>query len=103
MATSPHKDDLIVIGGAGGFIGGALVRYFRDRGFTRIGAIDQKPLPEWYRRTAGVECLCRDLSEEENGKFLKGEGHPMYPDKERRYIAGSIRHVRQALVSKGHG
>jgi len=62
------KDDLIVIGGAGGFIGGALARYYRDRGFARIRAIDKKPLPEWYQRVPGVESLCLDLSYEENCK-----------------------------------
>ncbi len=62
------KDDLIVIGGAGGFIGGALARYFHDQGFARIRAIDKKPLPEWYQRTRGVESLCLDLSEEDNCK-----------------------------------
>lgn len=60
------KDDLIVIGGAGGFIAGALARYFSDRGFTRVRAIDKKPLPEWYQRVPGVESLCLDLSIEEN-------------------------------------
>ena len=59
-------DNLIVIGGAGGFIAGALVRRFHDQGFTRIRAIDKKPLPEWYQRTPGVECLCMDLSKEKN-------------------------------------
>ena len=46
-ATYPgrNKDDLIVVAGAGGFIGGSLVRYFHDQGFTRIRAIDRKPLP----------------------------------------------------------
>ena len=37
-----NKDDLIVIGGGGGFIGGALARYFRNKGFTRIRAADKK-------------------------------------------------------------
>src|SRR5579864_7259082 len=60
------KDDLIVIGGAGGFIGGALVRYFHDKGFNRIRGVDKKPLPEWYQRVPGVECLTMDLSQEEN-------------------------------------
>ncbi|MBM4024310.1 MAG: NAD-dependent epimerase/dehydratase family protein [Planctomycetes bacterium] len=60
------KDDLIVIGGAGGFIGGALARYFQEQGFTRIRAVDKKPLPEWYQRVPGVECLCLDLSNEKN-------------------------------------
>jgi GDP-D-mannose 3',5'-epimerase len=61
-----NKDDLIVIAGAGGFIAGALARYFREQGFTRIRAIDKKPFPEWYQRTEGVECLCLDLSHEDN-------------------------------------
>ena len=64
----PKKDDLIVIGGAGGFIGGALARYFTDKGFTRIRAVDKKPLPEWYQRVPGTECLTIDLSEEANCK-----------------------------------
>ena len=62
----PGKDDLIVIAGAGGFIAGSLVRYFHDRGFNRIRAVDEKPLPDWYQRTPGVECLCLDVSQEEN-------------------------------------
>jgi len=60
------KDDLIVIGGAGGFIAGSLARYFHDQGFTRIRAIDKKPLPEWYQVTEGVESLCLDLSDDYN-------------------------------------
>src|SRR5215469_11421778 len=61
-----NKGDLIVITGAGGFIGGALVRYFHDKGFTRIRGADKKPLPEWYQRVPGVECLTLDLSDEDN-------------------------------------
>jgi nucleoside-diphosphate-sugar epimerase len=61
-----NRDDLIVIAGAGGFIAGSLVRYFHDLGYTRIRAIDRKPLPEWYQRTPGVECISMDLSEKEN-------------------------------------
>jgi len=58
------KNDLIAIGGAGGFIAGALVRYFHEHGFTRIRAADRKPLTQWYQRVPGVESLCLDLSEE---------------------------------------
>ena len=58
--------DRIVITGAGGFIAGALTRYFHHLGYTNLRAIDRKPLPEWYQRVAGVECLCMDLSEKEN-------------------------------------
>jgi nucleoside-diphosphate-sugar epimerase len=64
--TVRDKDDLIVITGAGGFIAGALTRYFCEQGFTRIRAIDKKPLPEWYQRVPGVESLCMDLSYRDN-------------------------------------
>jgi len=66
MNRDTKKDDLIVITGAGGFIAGALTRYFHNQGFTRIRAIDKKPLPNWYQHVPGVESLCLDVSEKEN-------------------------------------
>lgn len=67
-ATHPgmKKTDLIVIGGAGGFIGGSLIRYFKEQGFTHLRAVDKKPLPMWYQVTEGVENLNLDLSEAAN-------------------------------------
>src|SRR5487761_1214426 len=56
---------LIAITGAGGFIGGNLVKYFRDKGFSRIRAADKKPLNEWYLRLPEAENLCLDCSDEE--------------------------------------
>ena len=54
-------DDLIVITGAGGFIAGALTRYFHDQGYTRIRAIDKKPLPDWHPlRTGDPESTHRE-------------------------------------------
>jgi GDP-D-mannose 3',5'-epimerase len=53
MSTS----DLIVITGAGGFIGGHLVAEFRKRGYGRIRAVDIKPLHRWYQRFDDVENL----------------------------------------------
>jgi len=38
-----------------------------------------------------------------NIRLLKGEGHPLFPAVERRYIADSIRFVKLALVSSGSG
>src|SRR5438034_9015725 len=66
------KDKLIVITGAGGFIGGNLVKYFSDKGFTRIRAVDKKPICEWSLRVPEAENLCLDCSREENCK-LDGE------------------------------
>jgi len=64
--AAADKNGLIVIAGAGGFIAGALARYFRERGFTWVRAIDKKPLDEWYQRVPGVENLCLDLSDSKN-------------------------------------
>jgi len=61
-----NKDDQIVITGAGGFIAGALTRYYHEQGFTRIRAIDKKPLDDWYQLVPGVESLTFDLSQRDN-------------------------------------
>lgn len=60
------KDDLILVTGAGGFIGGNLVRYFRQQKGSRLRAVDKKPLSDWYQRVEGVECLCLDLTDDAN-------------------------------------
>ncbi len=38
-----------------------------------------------------------------NIRLLKGEGHPLLPHDQRRYMAASVRFVKQALISSGHG
>jgi cytidyltransferase-like protein len=38
-----------------------------------------------------------------NIRLLKGEGHPLLPQDERRYVVGSIKFVKQALISSGDG
>jgi len=59
------KNDLIVITGAGGFIGGNLALYFKRKGFTNIRAVDKKPLYEWYLHVPGAQNLSLDVSHEE--------------------------------------
>jgi GDP-D-mannose 3',5'-epimerase len=60
------KQELIAVAGAGGFIGGALISEFRRQGYTRLRAIDVKPLDEWYQRFDDVENLILDLNLKEN-------------------------------------
>lgn len=43
------------------------------------------------------------VGHDENIRLLKGEGHPMFDQDERRYIVGSIRYVTRALISSGTG
>ncbi len=38
-----------------------------------------------------------------NVRHLKGEGHPMLSEDERRYMVGAIRYVKQAVITKGMG
>jgi cytidyltransferase-like protein len=38
-----------------------------------------------------------------NIRLLKGEGHPRFPQEERRYMVQSIRFVTEALISSGNG
>jgi nucleoside-diphosphate-sugar epimerase len=56
----------VVVCGAGGFIGGHLVKNLLDRGVRVIRAVDLKPLKDWHQRSEGVENLCLDLKEKKN-------------------------------------
>ena len=53
---------LIVVTGAGGFIGGSLVARLREHGHRRIRAVDVKPLREWHQKFDDVENLVLDLN-----------------------------------------
>ena len=62
------KQERIVVAGAGGFIGGHLVRSFLDQGFNVVGAVDVKPLDEWYQVHEGhaLQNLSLDLKDLSN-------------------------------------
>jgi nucleoside-diphosphate-sugar epimerase len=60
------KDDLILVTGAGGFIGGAMVAELRRKGYKRVRAVDVKPLDEWYQVFDDAENLVLDLNLKEN-------------------------------------
>jgi cytidyltransferase-like protein len=38
-----------------------------------------------------------------NIRLLKGEGHPLLPEAERRYVVSSIKFVKQTFISSGNG
>src|SRR5438105_8897339 len=65
MDPQMKSDSPIVITGAGGFIGGHLVKYFFDKGFKRIRAVDKKPFGQWYQLHPAAENLCLDCSSEQ--------------------------------------
>lgn len=43
------------------------------------------------------------MGNDANIRLLKGPGHPLLPQAERRYVAGSIKYVQQALIASGEG
>ena len=61
MELDPRR--LVVVTGAGGFIGGHLVAELKNRGHERIRAVDLKPLGRWYQEHEGVENVSADLRE----------------------------------------
>jgi cytidyltransferase-like protein len=57
----------------------------------------------FFEETSELGDLYVVVGHDDNIRLLKGEGHPMFPQEERRYMVQSIRHVKQALISSGHG
>ena len=69
------KNDLVVVCGGGGFIGGHLVADLVRQGYSQIRSVDLKPVQEWYQQTPGVENLQLDLQGHEDcERALAGAG-----------------------------
>ena len=60
------KNEKVVVCGAGGFIGGHLVKDLLEKGVNVVRAVDVKPLDEWYQTSKGVENLSLDLRDRAN-------------------------------------
>ena len=60
------KGETAVVCGAGGFIGGHLVKSLLANGIKVVRAVDVKPLEDWYLVTEGVENLSLDLKDKAN-------------------------------------
>lgn len=71
-------DQLTVVTGAGGFIGGALISNLHKKGFTKIRAVDMKPLDEWYQLFDDVENRVLDLNLKSNCEAVCEGAHQIY-------------------------
>lgn len=60
------KGQTAVVCGAGGFIGGHLVKSLLRNNVKVVRAVDVKPLDEWYQVSEGVENLSLDLKDKAN-------------------------------------
>src|SRR5258707_3888245 len=63
----------VVVCGAGGFIGGHLVKHLQARGARHIRAVDIKPMDEWYQKEDAAENLTLDLKDK-NSCYLASDG-----------------------------
>jgi cytidyltransferase-like protein len=57
----------------------------------------------FFEEVSGLGDLIVVVGNDANVRNLKGEGHPLYPEEERRYMVASIRYVTRALVTTGWG
>jgi nucleoside-diphosphate-sugar epimerase len=72
------NEDLILVAGAGGFIGGHLVASLRERGYDRIRAVDIKPLDQWYQTFDEVDNIVADLKNLEACRDVCGGAAEVY-------------------------
>jgi len=57
----------------------------------------------FFEEVSGYGDLYGVVGHDTNIRLLKGEGHPLIPQDERRYVVGSIKFVKQVLISTGSG
>ena len=55
----------------------------------------------FFEEVSGLGDLYVVVGSDENVRFLKGDGHPMFGQDERRYMVQAVRYVTRALVSTG--
>ena len=60
------RGETAVVCGAGGFIGGHLVKGLVASGVNVVRAVDVKPLEEWFQVAEGVENISLDLKDKDN-------------------------------------
>ncbi|MFH1899978.1 MAG: NAD-dependent epimerase/dehydratase family protein [Patescibacteria group bacterium] len=66
VSSGDNKNTTILVTGAGGFIGGHLVKYLFSQGYEQIRAVDIKSLADWHQITDEAENLELDLKSLDN-------------------------------------
>jgi GDP-D-mannose 3', 5'-epimerase len=77
-ALADVDKNLIVVTGAGGFIGGNLISALRSRGREDLRAVDIKPFDQWYQCFDDVENLSLDLNLKENCEIATRGAREIY-------------------------
>lgn len=58
---------------------------------------------EFFHQAAAIGELYVVVGSDRNVRFLKGDGHPLHGQDERRYMVGAVRAVHRAMISTGTG
>jgi GDP-D-mannose 3',5'-epimerase len=72
------KDQLVIVAGGGGFIGGHLVASLLREGYTRVRSVDRKPLDQWWQRFDEVDNRHLNLMELEACREALRGAHTVY-------------------------
>jgi cytidyltransferase-like protein len=57
----------------------------------------------FFEEVSGYGDLYVVVGHDANIRLLKGKGHPLLSQEERRYAVGAVKYVKQALISSGNG
>jgi nucleoside-diphosphate-sugar epimerase len=76
--SEKNRSIRVLVAGAGGFIGGHLVKYLRKIGYQQIRAVDIKPLQEWHQLDPLTENLSLDLRDLANCQQVTKEIDEVY-------------------------
>jgi len=76
--TDKAPDGLVVVAGAGGFIGGHLIAELRRLGHARLRAVDVKPLEAWYQAFPDVDNRQLDLRRREACQIALADAREVY-------------------------
>jgi cytidyltransferase-like protein len=57
----------------------------------------------FFEEASALGELYVGVGHDANLRLLKGNGHPLIPEAERRYMVQSIRHVKEAVITTGNG
>ena len=76
--TQNETDGLVVVTGAGGFIGGHLIGELRRLGYERLRAVDIKPANRWYQTFPDVDNRQLDLRDRAACDAAAAGAHEIY-------------------------
>jgi nucleoside-diphosphate-sugar epimerase len=76
--TNEMKDDLVLVTGAGGFIGGHLIGELRRLGYRRLRAVDVKPVDQWYQTFHDVDTQQLDLRDRDACRTAAKDAREIY-------------------------